>query len=86
MACITSYHRLSHFRCVNLSLVDVGAYFNLHLALLIRVLLNTRSGLEKSVSRMHYLTRRVIQLGLFATLWSLAGMVTWFLLHHLRIF
>ena len=29
---------------------------------------------------MYFLTRRVVQLGLFAVIWSIAGMATWFLL------
>jgi len=49
-------------------------------AFLIRALLKSRSGFEKSDSLVHYLTRRVVQLGLFAVIWSLAGMATWFLL------
>jgi hypothetical protein len=44
------------------------------------VLLNSRSGLEKSDSLVHHVVRRVIQIGLFATTWSLVGMATWFLL------
>lgn len=44
------------------------------------MLLNSRSGFEKSDSLVHHVIRRVIQIGLFATTWSLAGMATWFLL------
>jgi len=46
---------------------------------LIRALLRSRTGVEKSDNLVHYLTRRVIQLGLFAGIWSLAGLATWFL-------
>ena len=79
LARFTSYLRIPHFRCVDSSLVDVGSYHNLHLAFLIRVLLNSRISFEKSDNLVCYFTRRVIQLGLFATIWSFAGMATWFL-------
>ena len=65
---------------VHSSLIDVGIFCNIRLVFLIRVLLNSRSGLEKSDSLVHHVTRRVIQVGLFATTWSIAGVATWFLL------
>ena len=80
LACITSYLRTPHFRCVDSSPVQVRSYHNLHLAFLTRALLNSRIGFEKSDTLVYYLTRRVIQLGLFAAIWSLGGMATWFLL------
>ena len=55
-------------------------YSNPHLAFLIRALLKSRTGFKKSDSLVHYLMRHVIQLGLFAAIWSFAGMATWFLL------
>lgn len=55
-------------------------------AFLIRALLKSRSGFEKSDSLVRYITRRVIQLGLFAVIWSLAGMATWFLLPKYTVF
>jgi len=70
----------SSFQVCYSSLVDVGAYCDRYIAFLIRALLKSRSGFEKSDSLVHYLTRRVVQLGLFAVIWSLAGMATWFLL------
>ena len=63
-----------------MSLVVVGTFCDLHLGFLIRALLNARSGLEQSDSLVHHVTRHVIQIGLFATTWSLAGLATWFLL------
>jgi len=78
LARITSNLRTPHFRCVGPSLVDVRSY--LHLAFLTRALLNSRIGFEKVDNLVYYLTRRVIQLGLFAAIWSLGGMATWFLL------
>jgi hypothetical protein len=45
-----------------------------------RSILNSSSGLEKLDSPVHHVIRRAIQIGLFATTWSLAGMATWLLL------
>jgi len=47
---------------------------------LARALLKSRSGLQKSDSVVNYLIRQVIQAGLLATLWVIAGLATWFLL------
>ncbi|KAH9972309.1 hypothetical protein BGW80DRAFT_1315427 [Lactifluus volemus] len=47
---------------------------------LARALLKSRSGIQKSDSVVNYLIRRVIQIGFLATLWTIAGLVTWFLL------
>ena len=82
LARITSYLRIPHFRCVGSSLQVVGvrSYHNLRLVFLTRALLNSRTGFEKSDNLVYYFTRRIIQLGLFAAIWSLAGMATWFLL------
>ena len=66
--------------------VSVGAYCDVHTAFLIRALLKSRRGFEKSDSLVRYFTRRVIQLGLFAVIWSLAGMATWFLLPKYTVF
>ncbi|KAI0251536.1 hypothetical protein BJV78DRAFT_1210478 [Lactifluus subvellereus] len=45
-----------------------------------RALLMSRSGIQKSDHVVNHLVRNVIQLGLFATLWAIAGLATWFLL------
>ncbi|KAI0301397.1 hypothetical protein BC826DRAFT_989245 [Russula brevipes] len=45
-----------------------------------RGLLESRSGLRSSDSIVNHLVRNVIQVGLFATIWSLAGLGTYFLL------
>jgi hypothetical protein len=45
-----------------------------------RGLLGSRSGLRTSDSIVNHLVRNVIQVGLFATIWSLAGLGTYFLL------
>jgi len=55
-------------------------------AFLIRALLNSRFRSKKSDSVVLYLMRRVIQIGLFATIWSLAGAATWFLLPKYTIY
>ena len=68
------------------SLVDVGAYCDRHIGFLIRALLKSRSGFENSDSLVHYLTRRVVQIGLFAVIWSFAEMATWFLLPEYAVF
>lgn len=84
-----TYCRLSlnsSFQVCCFSLADVGAYCGLHIAFLIRALLKSRSGFERSDSLVRYFTRRVIQLGLFAVVWSLAGMATWFLLPKYTVF
>ncbi|KAI0253231.1 hypothetical protein BJV78DRAFT_221913 [Lactifluus subvellereus] len=47
---------------------------------LARALLKSRSGVQKSDSIVNYLTRQVIQIGFFATLWTIAELATWFLL------
>lgn len=75
-----------HLRCVSLLFGDIGAYCNTHIGLLVRALLNSRGGFEKSNNLIRFLTRRVIQLGLFATIWSLAAMGTWFLMPRYNIY
>jgi hypothetical protein len=47
---------------------------------LIRALLKSRTGFEKSSNMIHYFARRIIQLGLLATIWNLAALATWFLM------
>ncbi|KAH9019239.1 hypothetical protein EDB84DRAFT_624041 [Lactarius hengduanensis] len=42
---------------------------------LMRALLNTRTGIRKSDSVAYYLVRRVVQMGLFATMWAISGLV-----------
>jgi len=44
-----------------------------------RALLSSRSGMKRSDSIMHHFVRNAIQTGLFATLWSLAALGTYFL-------
>ncbi|KAI0296486.1 hypothetical protein B0F90DRAFT_1031075 [Multifurca ochricompacta] len=51
-----------------------------------RVLLSSRSGLQKSDRIVNHLIRNVIKNGLFATLWSIAGLATYFLLPDWAIF
>jgi uncharacterized membrane protein len=51
-----------------------------------RPLLKSRTGSKKSDSLVRYLMRHVIQLGLFAAIWSFAGMATWFLLPRYTIY
>ena len=70
----------SSFQVCYSSLVDVGAFCDRHIGFLIRALLKSRSGFEKSDSLVHHLTRHVVQLGLFAVIWSFAELATWFLL------
>jgi len=55
-------------------------------AFLIRALLKSRSGFKRSDNLVRYFTRRIIQLGFFAVVWSLAGMATWFLLPKYTVF
>jgi len=45
-----------------------------------RALLKNRSGIRSSDSVVYYLIRNVIQIGLVATTWAIAALVTWFLL------
>ncbi|KAI0249283.1 hypothetical protein BJV78DRAFT_1228382 [Lactifluus subvellereus] len=45
-----------------------------------RALLTSRSGIQKSDHVVNRLVRNVVQLGLFAMLWAVAGLATWFLL------
>ena len=70
---------MPHLRYVNSFLDDVGAYCNPHIGFLIRALLKSRTGFDESSNLIHYFARRVIQLGLLATIWNLAAMATWFL-------
>jgi len=51
-----------------------------------RGLLESRSGLRSSDSIVNHLVRNVIQIGLFATIWSLAGLGTYFLLPRSTVF
>jgi len=53
---------------------------------LIRALLNNRTGFKKSDNLVQYLMRRVVELGLFAAIWSFAGVATWFLLPRHPVF
>jgi len=43
-----------------------------------RGLLKSRSGLRRSDSIVNYLVRNVIRTGCLATIWAIAGLVTWF--------
>jgi hypothetical protein len=45
-----------------------------------RALLASRTGLKTSDTLVRSLLRNVIQIGLFATIWALAGLATYFLL------
>ncbi|KAH9957553.1 hypothetical protein BGW80DRAFT_1380918 [Lactifluus volemus] len=51
-----------------------------------RALLKSRTGLQKSDSVVNYLLRRVIQIGFLASLWTVAGLATWFLLPKVLVF
>jgi hypothetical protein len=71
---------------VNSFLGDIGAYCNPHIGFLIRALLKSRSGFEQSSNLIHYFARHIIQLGLFATIWNLTAMATWFLMPNYTIY
>ncbi|KAI0251500.1 hypothetical protein BJV78DRAFT_1210104 [Lactifluus subvellereus] len=43
-------------------------------------LLKSRTGFQKSDGVVRYLVGRVIQIGFFATLWTVGGLATWFLM------
>jgi len=43
-------------------------------------LLQSRTGFQKSDGVVRYLVGRVVQIGFFATLWTIAGLATWFLM------
>jgi len=47
---------------------------------LTRALLTSRSGMKTSNSIVHHFVRNAVQIGVFATLWSLAALGTFFLL------
>ncbi|KAI0301412.1 hypothetical protein BC826DRAFT_1102006 [Russula brevipes] len=51
-----------------------------------RALLASRSGLETSNSVVNHLIRNVIQVGLIATIWSLAALGTYFLLPQITVY
>ena len=40
-----------------------------------RALLNSRAGIQKSDSIVYYLSHRVIQMGFFAMIWAISGLV-----------
>jgi len=44
-----------------------------------RALLSARSGMKRSNSIVHHFVRNAVQMGFFATLWSLAALGTYFL-------
>jgi hypothetical protein len=56
------------------------------LVLLARALLSSRSGLQKSNTVVGYLDRSVIQIGFFASVWAIGGLVTWFFLPKLSLY
>jgi len=51
-----------------------------------RALVASRSGFEASNSVVNHLIRNVIQIGLIATIWSLAALGTYFLLPHITVY
>lgn len=53
---------------------------------LTRALLTSRSGMRRSNSVVHHFVRNAIQIGVFATLWSLAALGTYFLLPRWTIY
>ncbi|KAI0298358.1 hypothetical protein B0F90DRAFT_1733204 [Multifurca ochricompacta] len=53
---------------------------------LARMLLSSRSGLRRTDRVVNHLVRHVIQIGLLATLWAIAGLVTWLLLPGSTVF
>ncbi|KAI0301483.1 hypothetical protein BC826DRAFT_989934 [Russula brevipes] len=55
-------------------------------AFLTRALLKSRSGFQKSDALVHYLIRRVIQVGLLTTTWAIAGSATWLLMPKYTVF
>jgi hypothetical protein len=56
------------------------------LAFLARALLGSRSGLQKSDTLVKYLVHNVVQIGVFASLWAIGGLVTWFFLPKLSLY
>jgi hypothetical protein len=51
-----------------------------------RALLANRSGLKNSDTLVRHLFRNVVQIGLFATIWALAALATYFFLPHKTIY
>jgi len=51
-----------------------------------RALVASRSGLEASNSVVNHLIRNVVQIGLIATIWSLATLATYFLLPQFTVY
>jgi hypothetical protein len=53
---------------------------------LTRALLSSRSGMKRSNSIVHHFVRNAVQIGVFATLWSLTALGTYFLLPRWTIY
>jgi len=70
----------SHVCPINSSINYIGTYCVARVVFLSRALLKNRSGIRSSDSVVYYLIRNVIQIGLVATTWAIAALVTWFLL------
>ena len=65
---------------VSVVFYSVHSETDLLVVFLTRTLLASRSGLQKSDTLVNHLVRNVIHIGLFATIWAFAGLVTFFLL------
>lgn len=50
-------------------------YISHSLDSLMRAFLNSRTGVQKSDNVVYYLIPRVVQMGLFATIWAISGLV-----------
>ena len=86
LARVTSYRWVPHYGYVAFPTRQGWDKCDFHIVFLARALLKSRSGFEKSDSVVNYLTRQVIQIGLFANLSVIAGLATWFLLPKASVF
>ena len=80
LARFTSYLRMPHYVYVVSLLLNDNTYWNLHIGFLTLALLQSRTGFQKSDGVVRYLVGRVVQIGFFAMLWTIAGLATWFLM------
>ena len=79
LARITSYSRVPHYVYVIFESVWGETNVPSVKVFLRRALLSARSGMKRSDSIVHHFVRNAVQIGLFATLWSLAALGTIFL-------
>jgi hypothetical protein len=86
LARFTGYLRMPHYVYVVSPLLNGNTYSDLHIVFLTRALLKSRTGFQKSDGVVRYLVSRVVQIGFFATLWTLGGLATWFLMPRYDIY